>query len=94
MNAGDEKFTGIVGMSQWVTINTCAKLGAGSKEYELVMPPVSDNEEAFCFPHFTPEKPSGYYLSKGVEKFSSWLPAEGFKYNSTPSIPYEELAKK
>jgi hypothetical protein len=58
------------------------------------MPPVSDNEEAFCFPYFTPEKPSGYYLAKGVEKFSSWLPAEGFKYNSMPSIPYEELAKK
>jgi uncharacterized Fe-S center protein len=94
MNEGDEKFTGIVGMSQWVTINTCEKLGSGSKKYELVIPPVSDDESLFCFPRFSPEKPSGYYLSKGVEKFGSWLPPDGFKYNSMPSISYEELSKK
>lgn len=94
MEAGSEKFTGIVGMSQWVTSNTCARLGAGSKEYELVMPAVSDDEAAFCYPAFSPERPSGHYLAKGVEKFGSWIPETGFRYNAHPSISYEELSRR
>jgi hypothetical protein len=94
MGVGDEKFTEIVGMSQWVTINTCARLGAGSKEYELIMPPTSDDEAQFCFPRFDPEHPSGYYLSKGVQKFGTWIPEGGFKYNKEPSIPYQELTER
>jgi uncharacterized Fe-S center protein len=93
MGEGSEKFTGIVGMSQWVTINTCSHLGSGSKDYELEVPPVSEDEAAFCYPRFSPEHPSGYYLAKGVEKFGTWLPPGGFKYNSEPSVSYEELAK-
>jgi len=81
-------------MSQWVTANTAARLGAGSKEYELVQPPVSDDEAAFCYPHFSPERPSGYYLGKGVEKFGGWVPEGGFRYNMEPSIPYSELEKR
>jgi uncharacterized Fe-S center protein len=94
MDPGSEKFTGIVGMSQWVTANTAARLGAGSKEYELVQPPVSDDEAAFCYPRFSPEKPSGWYLAKAVEKFGSWIPEDGFRYNREPSIPYSELEKR
>jgi hypothetical protein len=94
MEPGSEKFTGIVGMSQWVTANTAARLGVGSKEYELVKPAVSDDEAAFCFPAFSPEKPSGWYLAKGVEKFGSWIPEGGFKYNREPSVPYDVLTKR
>jgi hypothetical protein len=81
-------------MSQWVTANTASRLGAGSKDYELVLPPVSDDEAAFSHPLFSPERPSGYYLAKGVKKFGSWHPPDGFKYNQEPSIPYDELTKR
>jgi uncharacterized Fe-S center protein len=94
MNSGDEKFSGIVGMSQWVTANACNKLGSGSKEYELVIPPVSDDEAAFCHPMFSPERPSGYYLAKGLEKFGSWTPPGGFKFNAKPSMTIEQLSKR
>jgi len=94
MDEGSEKFTGIVGMSQWITVNTCSRLGAGSKDYELVLPPVSDDEARFCFPRFSPERTSGYYLAKGVKKFGSWLPPSGFKYNQEPSVPLKELNKR
>jgi len=94
MEPGAEKFTGIVGMSQWVTANTAAGRGVGSKDYELIQPPVSDDEAAFCYPAFSPERPSGYYLAKGVAKFGTWIPEGGFKYNKTPSIPYDDLTKR
>jgi len=94
MEEGAEKFTGIVGMSQWVTANTCSRLGTGSKEYELVLPPVSDDESKFCYPRFSPEHTSGYYLAKGIAKFGTWLTPGGFKYNTKPAVPYEELTKR
>jgi len=94
MEPGTEKFTGIIGRSQWVTVNACSRLGAGSKDYELVVPPVSDEEARFCHPMFSPETPSGHYLAKGLEKFGSWTPPGGFKYNMTPAVPYEELASR
>jgi hypothetical protein len=94
MKPGDEKFTGIVGMSQWITANTCHHHGAGSKEYELVTPPTSEDESAFCHPTFSPKRPSGYYLAKGLEKFGTWTPSGGFKYRKTPSISIEELSKR
>ena len=94
MEPGAEKFTGIVGMSQWVTPNSAAGRGVGSKEYELIEPPVSDDEAAYCFPAFSPERPSGYYLAKGVAKFGTWIPEGGFKYNKAPSIPFDDLTKR
>ena len=94
MEPGSEKFTGIVGMSQWVTANTCARLGIGSMDYELVEPAVSEDEAAFCYPAFTPEHPSGWYLAKGVAKFGSWVPEGGFDYNKKPSVSFEELSKR
>jgi len=94
MEPGAEKFTGIVGMSQWVTANAAAGRGVGSKDYELIQPPVSDDEAAFCYPAFSPERPSGYYLAKGVAKFGTWIPEGGFKYNKAPSIPFNDLTKR
>ena len=94
MEPGVEKFTTIIGMSQWVTANACSRLGSGSTDYELVVPPVSDEETKFVYPRFSPERPSGYYLAKGVKKFGTWLPEGGFKYNSEPSVPFEELTKR
>jgi len=94
MDEGAEKFTGIVGMSQWITANTCGRLGSGSKDYELVLPPVSEDEAGFCFPRFDPEHTSGHYLAKGLERFGSWLPPGGFKYNQEPSVPLKELDKR
>ncbi len=94
MERGDEKFTGIVGMSQWVTANSAAGRGVGSKEYELIEPPVSEDEAAYCFPAFSPEHPSGYYLAKGVAKFGTWIPDGGFKYNREPSVAFEALSKR
>ena len=94
MERGAEKFTGIVGMSQWVTPNSTAGRGVGSKEYELIEPPVSDDEDAYCFPAFSPERPSGYYLAKGVAKFGTWIPDGGFNYNKAPSIPFDDLTKR
>jgi uncharacterized Fe-S center protein len=94
MDPGAEKFTGIVGMSQWVTANAAAGRGVGSKEYELIEPPVSDDEAAFCFPAFSPERPSGYYLGKGVAKFGTWIPEGGFKYNKAPLKSFETLSSR
>ncbi|MEM3056564.1 MAG: DUF362 domain-containing protein, partial [Candidatus Bathyarchaeia archaeon] len=94
MTPPSEKFAGIIGRSQWMTVNTCSRLGIGSKDYELIVPPVSDEEEKFCFPRFSPQHPSGYYLSKVIEKIGSWIPKAGFKYNDKPPIPIEELASR
>ena len=94
MHPGDEKFTAIVGMSQWITANTCSKLGSGSKEYELLEPPVSEDETAFCHPMFTQETPSGYYLAKGMKKFGTWTPPGGYKYHDEPKLSLEELSKR
>jgi uncharacterized Fe-S center protein len=94
MNPGDEKFTAIVGMSQWITANTCAHLGSGSKDYELVTPPVSSDEAAFAHPLFGPETPSGQYLARGMERFGGWTPPGGFKYNKKPTLPIEQLSKR
>lgn len=94
MKSGDEKFTGIVGMSQWITANTCHHLGIGSKEYELVEPPVSEDEAAFCHPLFSPERPSGYYLAKGLEKIGTWTPPGGYKYRDKPLKTVESLSKR
>jgi hypothetical protein len=94
MERGDEKFTGIVGMSQWVTANSAAGRGVGSKKYTLIEPPVSDDEAAYCFPAFSPERPSGYYLAKGVAKFGTWIPDGGFKYNKAPSKSFKGLSER
>jgi uncharacterized Fe-S center protein len=94
MEPGAEKFTGIVGMSQWVTANSAVGRSVGSKEYELIEPPVSDDEAAYCFPAFSPKRPSGYYLAKGVAKFGTWIPEGGFKYNKAPSILFTDLTKR
>lgn len=94
MKTGVKKFTAIIGMSQWVTANACSRLGSGSTDYEQVVPPVSDEETKFVHPRFSPERPSGYYLAKGVKKFGTWLPEGGFMYNSEPSVPFEELTKR
>jgi hypothetical protein len=58
------------------------------------MPPVSDDDAKFCYPKFSPERPSGRYLAKGFERIESILPEGGFKYNSKPSIPLEELTSR
>ena len=94
MNPGDEKFTAIVGLSQWITPNTCSMLGAGSKEYELIEPSLAEDEAAFCHPLFTPEKPIGYYLSKGMKRFGTWTPPEGYKYLNEPRISLKALSKR
>jgi uncharacterized Fe-S center protein len=94
MDPGVEKFTGIVGMSQWITANTCRLLGSGSMEYELVEPLVSEDEAAFAHPLFSPETPSGYYLAKGLRKFESWTPPGGFKYRDEPKVSIEELSRR
>ncbi|MGQ9680562.1 MAG: DUF362 domain-containing protein [Candidatus Bathyarchaeia archaeon] len=94
MEPGVEKFTHLTGRSQWITVNTCSRLGIGSKDYELIIPPVSDEESKFCFPYFSPEKPSGYYLAKGLRKLKTLLPEGGFKYNMKPLVPLSELMER
>ena len=94
MHPGDEKFTAIVGMSQWITPNTANALGAGSKEYEIIEPPVAEDEALFVHPMFSPEKPSGQYLAKGLKKFGTWTPPGGYKYHDQPKISIEELSER
>lgn len=94
MDPGVEKFTSIVGMSQWITVNTCRLLGSGSMDYELVEPLVSEDEAAFAHPLFSPETTSGHYLARGLKKFGSWTPPGGFKYRDEPSVSIEELSKR
>ena len=94
MESGQEKFTNIVGMSQWITPNTCSELGVGSKEYELVLPPVSGNESAFSHPMLKPENPSGHWLGKAMNKFGGWTPPGGYKYRDAPRISIEDLSKR
>jgi hypothetical protein len=94
MNPGDEKFTGIVGMSQWITANTCLAHGVGSKEYELVEPELTEDEASIANKAFSQGRPSGWYLNKVMEKANSWNPPGGFKYVDRPRITIEELSKK
>ncbi len=94
MEPGQEKFTAIVGMSQWITPNTCSRLGAGSKDYELVQPPVSGDESAFSHPLLKPASPSGYWLGKALPRFGGWTPPGGYKYNDAPQVPVEELSRR
>ena len=94
MNIGDEKFSTILGLSQWITPNACARLGSGSKDYELIEPMVSSDEAAFAHPMFSPEKTSGYYLGKVMDKFGGWTPPGGYKYWDEPKISIEELSKR
>jgi uncharacterized Fe-S center protein len=94
LEPGQEKFTGIVGMSQWITPNTCSFHGAGNKEYQLIEPELTEDESSIAHTSFTPGKPSGWYLRKVIKKANSWTPPDGFKYNSRPMISIEELSKR
>ena len=94
MDSGDEKFTGIVGLSQWITANTCMTHGAGSKEYELVEPELREDEAWLAHKSFSPGRPSGWYLNKVMEKAEAWTPAGGFKYINEPRLTIEELSKR
>jgi hypothetical protein len=94
MNSGDEKFTGIVGMSQWITANACVAHGSGSKEYELVEPELREDEAWLAHKSFSPERPSGWYLNNVMEKAGAWTPPGGFKYSNEPRLTIEELSKR
>jgi uncharacterized Fe-S center protein len=94
LESGKEKFTGIVGLSQWITANTCCFHGAGNKEYQLVEPELTENESAIAHNIFTPGKPSGWYLGKVMKKTNKWNPPGGFKYKSKLKLSIEELSKR
>ncbi|RLG95758.1 hypothetical protein DRO27_03380 [Candidatus Bathyarchaeota archaeon] len=94
MDSGDEKFTGIVGMSQWITANACIAHRAGSKDYELVEPELREDEAWLAHKSFSPGRPSGWYLNKVMEKAEAWTPAGGFKYSNEPRLTIEELSKR
>lgn len=94
MEPDQEKFPALIGMSQWVTANACVLLGSGSKEYEIIQPPVSEDEAAFSHPLLKPSHPSGYWLGKAIPGFGGWTPPGGYKYNDKPRVPVEELAKR
>lgn len=94
MNPGDEKFTGIVGLSQWITPNVCVIHGAGTKEYELVEPELTEDEASIANKIFSPGRPSGWYLNKVMEKAGAWTPPNGFQYNEKPRLTIEQLSKK
>jgi len=94
MNSGDEKFTGIVGMSQWITANACIAHGAGSKDYKLMEPELREDEAWLAHKSFSPGRPSGWYLNKVMEKAEAWTPAGGFKYINEPRLTIEELSKR
>jgi uncharacterized Fe-S center protein len=94
MEPGQEKFTVIHGMSQWITPNACNLLGIGSKDYELVIPPASSDESAFSHPLLKPEHPSGRWLGEAMTRFGGWTPPGGFKYNDAPKVPIEQLSKR
>jgi hypothetical protein len=92
LESGKEKFTGIVGLSQWITANTCSIHGAGSKEYELIEPPLTEDEASIANKLFSPGRPSGWYLGKVMEKAKAWTPPGGFKYNNKPKRSIDELS--
>ena len=94
LEPGKEKFTGIVGLSQWITANTCSFHGAGTKEYQLIEPELAEDEASIAHRIFAPGKPSGWYLGKVMEKVGSWNPPGGFKYNSKPTLSVEELSRR
>ncbi len=94
MEPGQEKFTVINGMSQWISPNACSLLGAGSKDYELVTPEVSGDEAAFTHPLLKPENPAGKQLGEAMKRFGGWTPPGGFKYNDSPKVSLEELRKR
>jgi uncharacterized Fe-S center protein len=94
MEPGQEKFTVINGMSQWITPNACNLLGAGSKNYELVLPPISGDESAFSHPLLKPDHPSGKWLGEAMTHFGGWTPPGGFKYFDSPKVSIEELSKR
>ena len=94
MEPGQEKFTVINGMSQWISPNACSLLGAGLKDYELVTPEVSGDEAAFTHPLLKPENPAGKQLGEAMKRFGGWTPPGGFKYNDCPRVSLEELRKR
>ena len=94
MDPGQEKFTVINGMSQWITPNACNLLGVGSKDYELVVPPISSDESAFSHPLLKPEHPSGQWLGEAMTHFGGWTPPGGFKYYDSPKVSIEELSNR
>jgi uncharacterized Fe-S center protein len=94
MNEGDEKFTGIVGLSQWISANTCVAHGAGSKEYDLVEVELKEEEAWIAHKSFSPGKPSGWYLNKVMAKAAAWNPEEGFKYEDKPRMKIEDLSNR
>ncbi len=94
MEPGQEKFTVINGMSQWISPNACSLLGAGSKDYELVIPEVSGDEAAFTHPLLKPENPAGKQLGEAMKRFGGWMPPGGFKYNDCPIVSLDELRKR
>jgi len=94
MEPGQEKFTVINGMSQWISPNACDLLGAGSKDYELVTVEPSSDESAFTHPLMTPENPSGKQLGAVMKHFGGWTPPGGFKYRDSPTVSIESLSKR
>jgi hypothetical protein len=94
MNEGDEKFTGIVGLSQWISANTCVAHGAGSKEYDLVEVELKEEEAWIAHKSLSPGKPSGWYLNKVMGKAAAWNPEDGFKYEDKPRMKIEDLSNR
>ena len=95
MNPGDEKFTAIVGMSQWITPNTCSVLGLRLKRIRANRATGRRRmRHPSVHPMFSPEKTSGHYLAKGMKKFGTWTPPGGYKYHDKPKVSVEELSKR
>jgi hypothetical protein len=88
----EEKFTAYWSRSQWILINACERMGAGSKKYELVKvgPAPDEEEDKFWFPDLSFEKPMGYFFRKRF-KIQKPEPQEGWKWREKPRIPVEEL---
>lgn len=80
-------------LSQWIQANACEHLGVGTKEYELVEPPVPSEEERFWFPKLSLDKPAGYFFRKRF-KIESIIPPGGFNWNPEPRLTIEELSKR
>jgi len=97
LDSGTEKFTLVSSeknISQWIQINVCDELGVGTKNYDLLLEPVSKEWWKFCFPKYRDlKKPPSYYFRKYFAD-EPLVPPKGFKWKAKPRISVDQLSKR
>jgi uncharacterized Fe-S center protein len=97
LDSGTEKFSLVSSeknISQWIQINVCDELGVGTKNYDLILEPISKEWWQFCFPKYRDlKKPPTYYFRKYFAE-EPLVPPKGFKWKDKPRLSVDKLSKR